>query len=175
MRGQTARAFADARHAGRFGKTGRLDFAIRLKLRGRRIISLRAQVRRHDRTQDLRKIEDGPLISPHRPEIAPPSHSLSESRSTSPNRARITASSNSPVAGLPVRENARAPACSSASARARRSATIGTHDLLSFAGFQVAFLVPIECDDDMIGHRQFQTGFKFSAEDLPVRLSATIS
>ena len=31
-------------------------------------------------------------------------------------------------------------------------------------------LVPIECDDDMIGHRQFQTGFKFSADDLPVRL-----
>ena len=27
MRGQTARAFADARHADRFGKTGRLDFA----------------------------------------------------------------------------------------------------------------------------------------------------
>jgi len=50
-----------------------------------------------------------------------------------------------------------------------------THDLLSFAGLQVAFLVPIECDDDMIGHGQFQTGFKFSAEDLPVRLSATIS
>ena len=50
-----------------------------------------------------------------------------------------------------------------------------THDLLSLTGLQVAFLVPIECDDDMIGHRQFQTGFKSSAEDLPVRLSATIS
>ena len=50
-----------------------------------------------------------------------------------------------------------------------------THDLLSFTGLQVAFLIPIECDDDMIGHRQFQTGFKFSAEDLPVRLSGTIS
>ena len=49
-----------------------------------------------------------------------------------------------------------------------------THDLLSFAGLQ-AFLVPIERDDDMIGHRQIQAGFKFSAEDLPVRLSATIS
>jgi hypothetical protein len=59
---------------------------------GPRIISLRAQVRRRDRTQDLRKIEDGPLISPHRPETAPPSHSPSKSRSTSPNRARITAS-----------------------------------------------------------------------------------
>jgi hypothetical protein len=57
-----------------------------------RIISLRVQVRRRDRTQDLRKIEDGPLISPHRPETAPPSHSPSKSRSTSPNRARITAS-----------------------------------------------------------------------------------
>jgi hypothetical protein len=33
-----------------------------------------------------------------------------------------------------------------------------THDLLSFAGFQVAFLIPIECDDDMIGHGQFQAG-----------------
>jgi hypothetical protein len=27
----------------------------------------------------------------------------------------------------------------------------------------------------MIGHWQFQTGFKLSAEDLPVRLSATTS
>jgi hypothetical protein len=62
--------------------------------------------------------------------------------------------------------------------RERASPAFGhdwTHDLLSFAGLQVAFLVPIECDDDMIGHWQFQTGFKFSAEDLPVRLSATIS
>ena len=33
---------------------------------------------------------------------------------------------------------------------------IGVHHLLSFAGFQLAFLVPIECDDDMVGHRQFQ-------------------
>ncbi len=62
--------------------------------------------------------------------------------------------------------------------RERASSAFGhdwTHDLLSFTGLQVAFLVPIECDDDMIGHRQFQTGFKFSAEDLPVRLSGTIS
>jgi hypothetical protein len=50
-----------------------------------------------------------------------------------------------------------------------------THDLLSFPGLQVAFRISIECDDDMIGRRQFQTGFKLSAEDLPVRLSATIS
>ncbi len=50
-----------------------------------------------------------------------------------------------------------------------------THDLLSFAGPQVAFRIPIECDDDVIGHRQFQTGFKLSADDLPVRLSATTS
>ena len=50
-----------------------------------------------------------------------------------------------------------------------------THDLLSFAGFQLAFLVPIECDDDIIGHRQCQPGFNLSAEDLPVSLSATIS
>src|SRR5208337_4183965 len=41
--------------------------------------------------------------------------------------------------------------------------------------FGLSILVPIECDDDMIGHRQFQTGFKFSAADLPVRLSATTS
>ena len=74
-----------------------------------------------------------------------------------------------------MRENARAPACSSASARARRSATIGTQDLTSFTRLQVAILVPIECDDDMIGDRQLQAGFKLSAEDLPVRLSATTS
>jgi hypothetical protein len=50
-----------------------------------------------------------------------------------------------------------------------------TQNLTGFTRLQVAFLVPIECDDDMIGHRQFQLGFKLSAEDLPVRLSATIS
>jgi hypothetical protein len=50
-----------------------------------------------------------------------------------------------------------------------------THDLPGFAGLQVTFRIPIERDDDMIGHRQFQAGFKLSAEDLPVRLSATIS
>ena len=74
-----------------------------------------------------------------------------------------------------MRENAKAPACSSASARARRSATISTGDLTSFAGLQVTFRISIKCDDDMIGHWQFQTGFKLSAEDLPVRLSATTS
>jgi len=46
-----------------------------------------------------------------------------------------------------------------------------THDLTSFTGLQVAFRIPIKCNDDM----QFQTGFKLSAEDLPVRLSATTS
>ena len=50
-----------------------------------------------------------------------------------------------------------------------------THDLASFARLQVAFRVPIKCDDDMIGGWQFQAGFKLSAEDLPVRLSATTS
>jgi hypothetical protein len=35
--------------------------------------------------------------------------------------------------------------------------------------------IPIECDNDVIGHRQRQADFKLSAEDLPVRLSATIS
>jgi hypothetical protein len=46
---------------------------------------------------------------------------------------------------------------------------------VSFTRLQVAFRIPIECDDDMIGHRQCQAGFKLSAEDLPVRLSATTS
>jgi hypothetical protein len=50
-----------------------------------------------------------------------------------------------------------------------------THDLTSFTGLQVAFRIPIEYDDDMIGHWQCQAGFKLSAEDLPVRLSATTS
>ena len=50
-----------------------------------------------------------------------------------------------------------------------------THDLSRSTGLQVAFRIPIKCDDDMIGHWQFQTGFKLSAEDLPVRLSATTS
>ncbi len=50
-----------------------------------------------------------------------------------------------------------------------------THDLISFTGLPVAFSIPIKRDDDMKGHWQFQTGFKLSAEDLPVRLSATTS
>jgi hypothetical protein len=74
-----------------------------------------------------------------------------------------------------VRENAKAPACFQ---RERASPAFGhdwTRDLTSFTGLQVAFSVPIKCDEDMIGHCQFQTGFKLSAEDLPVRLSATTS
>ena len=62
--------------------------------------------------------------------------------------------------------------------RERASPAFGhdwTHDLTSFAGLQVAFHIPIKCDDGMIGHWQFQTGFRLSAEDLPVRLSATTS
>jgi hypothetical protein len=50
-----------------------------------------------------------------------------------------------------------------------------THNLTSFTRLKVAFRIPIERDDDMIGHWQFQAGFKLSAEDLPVRLSATTS
>ena len=62
--------------------------------------------------------------------------------------------------------------------RERTSPSFGhdwTHDLTSFTGFQVAFRIPIKCDDDMIGHWQFQTGFRLSAEDLPVRRSGTTS
>ena len=62
--------------------------------------------------------------------------------------------------------------------RERASPAFGydwTHDLASFTRLQVAFRIPIECDDDMIGDRQCQAGFKLSAEDLPVRLSATTS
>ena len=62
--------------------------------------------------------------------------------------------------------------------RERASPAFGhdwTHDLTSFTRLQVAFRIPIECDDNMIGHWQFQAGFKLSAEDLPVRLSATTS
>jgi hypothetical protein len=46
------------------------------------------------------------------------------------------------------------------------------HDLTSF---QVASRIRIKCDDDRIGYWRFQAGFRLSAEDLPVRLSATTS
>ena len=62
--------------------------------------------------------------------------------------------------------------------RERASPAFGhdrTHDLTSFTGLQVAFRIPIKCNDGMIGHWQFQAGFKLSAEYLPVRLSATTS
>jgi hypothetical protein len=62
--------------------------------------------------------------------------------------------------------------------RERASPAFGhnrTWGLTSFTGLQVAFRVPIKYDDDMIGHWQSQAGFKLSAEDFPVRLSATIS
>jgi hypothetical protein len=49
------------------------------------------------------------------------------------------------------------------------------HNLPAFTRLQIALSIPIECDDDMIGHRQLQAGFRLSAEDLPLRLSATIS
>ena len=49
-----------------------------------------------------------------------------------------------------------------------------TQNLTGFTRLQVAFRVPIKCDDDMIGDWQFQAGFKLSAEDFPVRLSATV-
>jgi hypothetical protein len=42
-------------------------------------------------------------------------------------------------------------------------------------GFKFTLRVTIECGEDMIGHRQYQAGFKFSADDLPERLSGTIS
>jgi hypothetical protein len=62
--------------------------------------------------------------------------------------------------------------------RERTSPAFGhdwTHDLTSFTRLQVAFRIPIECDDDIIGHRQCQADFKLSAEDLPVRRSGTTS
>ena len=68
--------------------------------------------------------------------------------------------------------------CARVFERERASPAFGhdwTHDLTSLTGLQVAFRIPIKCDDDMIGHWQFQTGFKLSAEDLPVRLSGTTS
>jgi hypothetical protein len=62
--------------------------------------------------------------------------------------------------------------------RERASPAFG-HDRIqdpsSFTRLQVAFRIPIKYDDDMIGHWQFQAGFKLSAEDLPVRLSVTTS
>jgi hypothetical protein len=62
--------------------------------------------------------------------------------------------------------------------RERASPAFGhdrTNDLLSFAGLQFAFLIPVESEDNMIGHGHIQAGFRFSAEDFPLRLSATIS
>ena len=49
------------------------------------------------------------------------------------------------------------------------------HRFLGLTGLQVALDVPIERDDDMIGDRHLQAGFRLSAEDFPVRLSARIS
>ncbi len=46
---------------------------------------------------------------------------------------------------------------------------------LGLTRLQLSFVVAIEGDDDMIGDRQLQDGFRFSAEDFPVRLSATTS
>jgi hypothetical protein len=68
--------------------------------------------------------------------------------------------------------------CHSARMFERASPTFGhdwTEDLTSFTRLEVAFRIPIKCDDDMIGNWQFQAGFKLSAEDFPVRLSATTS
>jgi hypothetical protein len=84
------------------------------------------------------------------------------------------------VLKLACRRIAGAGKCQSARVfeRERASPAFGydwTQNLTGFTGLQVAFRVPIKCDDDMIGHWQFQAGFKLSAEDFPVRLSATTS
>ena len=75
-------------------------------------------------------------------------------------RARkVAAPENAPAAESPV--------------RARRSTTIGL--FFELHGLPSPSASPIKGDDDMIGHWKFQVGFKLSAEDLPVRLSATTS
>jgi hypothetical protein len=107
--------------------------------------------------------------------VTPLSHSPSEWRSTSPNRARITASLELPcrrIAGAGKRHSARVFERQRASPAFRYD---WTHNLTSFTRLKVAFRIPIKCDDDMIGDWQCQAGFKLSAEDLPVRLSATTS
>ena len=62
---------------------------------------------------------------------------------TSPKVRSPTASSNSPVSGSPVRENATAPANVSASLRARLSVA-ETLFGLSLAGDELALIVPDE-------------------------------
>ena len=84
------------------------------------------------------------------------------------------------VLKLACRRIAGAGKCQSARVFERERASLAlsyhwTQDLTSFTRFQVAFRITIKCDDDMIGDRQCQAGFKLSAEDLPVRLSATTS
>ena len=113
------------------------------------------------------------MISPHRPEIVLSLAERIEIDFTEPRQDhRVLKLACRRIAGARERQGARM------FERERASPAFGhdwTRDFLSFAGFQVAFRIPIKCNDDMIGHRQFQTGFKFSAEDLPARLSATTS
>ena len=101
------------------------------------------------RTQNQRQMKDGSLSATAVRGMMSPSHSPSEPRSTSPNRARITVPK---LATLGI-ARARKPGVHIFQ-RDRASPTFGrdwTHDLLGFTGLQVAFGIPFKCDDDMIG------------------------
>ena len=71
---------------------------------------------------------------------------------TSPNSRSTTASSNSPVAGSPVLENATAPAAVSAMRRAAPFAAPGRLPILRLAGDELAILVAAERHRHEVGH-----------------------
>ena len=73
-----------------------------------------------------------------------------------PQLTSTTASSNSPVPGSPVRENAKAPAAVSGAlpfsyASSRRFSRGGRLPILSLARHEIAFLVPVEGERDVVG------------------------
>jgi hypothetical protein len=84
------------------------------------------------------------------------SQTLSAVKSTSPNCARITASSNSPVVGLPVRENATASCMPKREFPGAAFSCSRTCSFLGLAGREIAIVIAIEGDNDKIGHRHWE-------------------
>ena len=141
----------DANHAGRFGETGPIDFAIRWNLGASGLFH---SARKFEDMTEPRTCKNSKLAfdqpAPSRNCSALSLAERIEIDFTVPRQDhRVLKFACRRIAGARERQRARM------FERKRASPAFGhdwTDDFLSFAGFQVAFRIPIKCNDDMIGH-----------------------